>query len=82
MVKIKTTHRWLKSWNVKLDAEAKERSLAKELVGPNIEAEAAPFTHSIDGESGEEIRKAPMAYIPNLVAKVVQILDQNDKYRS
>lgn len=72
------THRWLGAWKIKLDSEAKERSLAKELVGGNIESESIPFTFSIDG-GGEEVRKAPMAYIPDLVSKVIQILDQNDK---
>jgi hypothetical protein len=28
---------------------------------------------------GEKIRKDPMAYAPNLVEKVTQLLDQNDK---
>lgn len=62
-----------------MESEAKERSLRKELVGPNIESELVPFTFSIDGgKGGEEVRQAPMAYVPDLVAKVVQLLDQND----
>ena len=59
-------------------SEAKERKLAQQLVGPNIEGEAVPFTFSVDS-GGEEVRKAPMAYVPDLVSKVVQLLDQNDK---
>lgn len=29
---------------------------------------------------GDEIRKAPMAYVPDLPAKVLQLLQQNDRY--
>lgn len=66
------------AWNIKLSSEAKERSLARELVGPNIAAEAVPLTFPMDN-GGNEVRKAPMAYVPNLAAKVVQLLNQNDK---
>ena len=66
------------SWKVSFASEAKERSLAKELVGPNLDGEAVAFTFPVDGW-GEEVRKAPMAYIPDLVAKITQLMDQNDK---
>lgn len=65
-------------WKIHLESEAKERSLAKALVGPNLASEMVAFSFSLDG-GGEEIRKAPMAYIPDLVEKVVQLLDQNDR---
>ena len=74
------TYRWLGKWHLKMDSEAKERELCKELVGDDIESEAVPLTFSIDGgRGGEEVRQAPMAYLPDLVKKVVQLLDQNDK---
>jgi hypothetical protein len=72
--------RWMRAWKVSFASEAKERSLAKELVGPNLDAEAVAFTFPVDGRGGgEEIQKAPMAFVPDLVAKVTQILDQNDR---
>ncbi len=49
-------------------------NLVKELVGPNLSSVTVPFTFAVEG--GEEIRRAPMAYVPNLVAKVTQ---QNDR---
>lgn len=61
------THRWLGAWKVKLASEVKERSLAKELVGPNIDAESLPFTFLVDNHHHEEVRRAPVAYVPNLV---------------
>ena len=73
-------HRWMGAWNINLTSEVKERSLAKELVGDNIEAELMPFTFAIDrGGGGEEVLKKPMAYVPNLIEKVIQLLDQNDE---
>lgn len=73
-----TWYRWMGSWNISLSTEAKVRSLAHELVGPNLASELVPFTFSMDG-GGEEVRKAPMAYIPDLQGKIVQLLDQNDR---
>lgn len=52
--------------------------MARDLIGPNLASELVPFTFSLDG-GGEEIRKAPMAYIPDLQAKIKQLLDQNDR---
>lgn len=65
--------RWLVQWNIKLDSEKKERVLAKELVGPNMDSELVPFTFVSDMD-GQVVRKAPMAYVPDLVSKVIQIL--------
>lgn len=71
--------RWMGSWKISFASEAKEHSLAKELVGSNLDAESVAFTFPGDG-GGDEVRTAPMAFVPNLVAKVTQVLDQNDKY--
>jgi hypothetical protein len=68
----------MKAWKINLESEVKERSLAKELVGPNLESETVLFTFSLDG-GAEEVRKAPMAYVPDLVGKVKQLLDENEK---
>lgn len=68
----------MKAWNISLGSESKVRSLASDLVGSNLSSELVAFTFSLD--SGEEIRKAPMAYVPDLLAKVTQLLDQNDRY--
>lgn len=62
-----------------MGSEAKQRSVSKELIGPNIKSEVAAFTFKI-ASGGEEIRKAPIAYVPDLVGKVKQLLDQNDRY--
>lgn len=66
----------MKAWNISLSTESKVRSLARSLVGPNLASELVPFTFALDG-GGEEVRKAP--YIPDIQAKVKQLLDQNDR---
>ncbi len=71
-----TCTRWLKAWRVNLESEAKERTLAMELVG---QSENVAFSFLIDGGPEEEIKKAPMAYVPDLVGKVNQLLEQSDR---
>ena len=71
--------RWLRSSGISLSSERKQRILAKEQVGDNLDTEIAPFSFSLTG-GGEEIRAAAHAFIPNLVEKVIQLLEQNEKY--
>ena len=68
----------MKAWNISLGPENKARSLASDLVGPNLASELVAFTFSVDG-GGDEVRKAPMAYVPDLPAKIMQLLEQNDR---
>ena len=48
-------------------------------VSSHLECEIVAFTCALDG-GGEEVKMAPMAYVPDLVGKVKQLLDQNDRY--
>ena len=68
--------RWLKASGVKLAGEHRQRTLAKELVDGNLDAEAAPMSFPLKG-GGEEIRGVPFAYCPNLIQKVTHLLQQN-----
>ena len=63
------------AWKISLASEAKERALAKVLVGPNLDAEAVPFTFPNSGSC----EHFTMAFVPDLVVKVTQLLDQNDQ---
>ena len=78
-VKLVCVIRWLKSSGVSLSSERKQRKIAKEQVGDNLDIETAPFSFNLTG-GGEEIRAAAHAFIPNLVEKVIQLLEQNEKY--
>ena len=70
--------RWLKCFKVFFASEAKQWALAKVLVGENLHAEMGAFTAHREG--GKEIRKAPLVCVPNLIAKVTNILNLNDRY--
>ena len=48
------------------------------MVGDNLEAEAVPFTFSL-ASGGEEIRAAPIVYVPDLVEKVFALLQENEE---
>ena len=71
-------HRWLKSSGVSLSSERKQRQIAQKQVGDNLEAETAPFSFTL-ASGGEELRAAAHVFIPNLVQKVVQLLEENEK---
>ena len=64
---------WMKTWNINFESEVKERSLAQKLVGPNLASEMVAFIYT--GEEG--IRKAPMAYVPDLVARLQKSLNHS-----
>ncbi len=53
----------------------KLRSNSKDLISTEILAEAAPFSFPLKN-GGKEIKPAPMAYNPHLVAKVEELLEQ------
>ena len=75
-----TIHRWLAQSGVHLASEKRQRLVAKEVVGDNLEAEMAPFCYS-QPCSEDVIRVAAYAYAPNLIQKVTELLDENERYR-
>ena len=62
-----------------MGSERKMRKAAVEMVGTNLLSEAAPFSFCLKS-GGEEIRAAPLVYIPDLCAKVLELLEQNERY--
>ena len=70
--------RWLKCFKISFASEAKQRALAKILVGENLHSEMGAFTAHKEG-GGKEIKKAPLVCVPNLIAKVTDILNLNDR---
>ena len=76
--KKRSTCRWFKVFNIHLASEKKQRSLAKEITGDNMEAERAPFLFSLE-KGGQEIRAVPFVYVPNLISKVADLLTHNER---
>ena len=69
--------RWMKSWGIQIASESRVRRMSEELVGDNIDGEEAPFC--FPGTTGVDIRPAPLVYVPDLIMKITQLLDQNEK---
>ena len=67
----------MKSWGVSIASEKKIRVEAKELAGDNLRAELTPLTFNCN-DGSEEVREAPMAYIPCLWESIQNTLDLND----
>lgn len=72
------SHRWLKEWGLSMRSEKRQRVAAHELIGDNLEAESIPLTFPLKG-GGEEVRAAALCYAPNIVDKVVSLLEENEK---
>ena len=67
----------MKSWGVAIAGEKKMRAVSNQIVGENLKAEAVPLSFRLK-DGGEEIRPAPMAYIPNLWQKIEDMLNESD----
>ena len=74
---IACTPRWLKTLNISLASEAKQRTLAKTLVDEdNLIVEEGAFTFS----KGLEIRSVPFTYVPSIIAKVADFIAAHERY--
>ena len=49
--------------------------ISSHIVGDNLKGEVAPFTFPLPS-GGDEIKGAPLVYIPHLVDKVVHFLNE------
>ena len=58
-----------------LASEAKQRQMAKTIVGDNLVAERGAFTFPHSG--GEEVKETPFVYCPNLIAKVTDVVEHH-----
>ena len=72
-------NRWLKTLNITLASEGKQRALAATVTGDNLRAELGAFSISHAGGS-DEIREVPFAYVPNLIAKVADMVSTYERY--
>ena len=64
---------------MRVASEPKLRKRSKEIITTNLLAEAVPFTFALKS-GGEEIRAAPLVYVPDLKKKMFQLLQKNDEY--
>eukprot|EP00731_Ephydatia_muelleri_P029824 Em0021g347a len=71
---------WLKVSGVTLAGEERMRHICRQIVGDNLKGEVALFSFPLPS-GGEELRGAPLVYIPELVKKVVDLLEENQRTR-
>ena len=73
-------YRWLKTLGISVGSEVKQRKLAKELLGDDmVVAEMGAFTFKRDG-GGEEIKHKPFVYVPNLIKRASDMVEQHRQY--
>ena len=68
----------MKEYGIALSSERKQRKRAAVVVRDNLEAEPVPFTFPL-ASGGEEIRAAPIVYVPDLIKKVFSLLQENEE---
>ena len=71
-------NRWLKTLNISLASEHKQRLLACSLCDENVQAEMGPFTSSLDG-GGQQIQEVPFVYVPNIIRKIADIIEHHEQ---
>eukprot|EP00731_Ephydatia_muelleri_P030963 Em0022g477a len=76
--KIRILRRWLKASNISLACEERMCHASRKAVGENLKGELAPFSFSLPS-GGEEFRGAPLVFIPDMILKVVELLEENDR---
>ena len=65
-------------FNVSLASERQQRNRAKEAIGDNLAAEMVPFAFTV--EDGVEFREVPFVFVPNLIVRVADKLNQHHLY--
>jgi hypothetical protein len=71
--KLRLMRRWMKSWNIQIASERSLRERAANLVIDEFVAEEALFS------SGDELKSAPIVYVPHLKNKIFDLLNKHDK---
>ena len=68
----------MKTWGIQIANEKRMRLVAAELsIANDVTAENALFSFSL--KSGEELRPAPIAYLPHLKFKILDLRDKNER---
>ena len=71
-------NRWLKVWGVQIASERQLRSRAMHLTSNQLTAEEALFSFSLKS-GGEELKAAPIVYIPHLKIKIFDLLEKKQR---
>ena len=73
--------RWLKSLNVNVASQSKQRCIAKEWTGDDIVVENVAFRFQLKDKRGQYVvKEAPWGYIADLPTHVLYYLDALSEY--
>ena len=62
---------------MKLASEQSMRTLSKGMIGDNLAAEEVALSQPL--RIDVDVMLAPLVYVPDLGAKIIQLLEQNDR---
>ena len=70
----------MKSFNIKVASQAKQRKVAKAWTGDDIQVEDAPFRFQLRDKKGHyEVKEAPWGYVIDVPSHVLGYLDSLDE---
>ena len=67
----------MKAQGIKLASERSVRRLSEEMLGDNLAATEVPLSQPL--RFGVDLKVSPLVYVPDLVGKILQLLEQNDR---
>lgn len=68
----------MKALGVEVANEKQMRKASREVIGDNIAGESAPFYSGT--KSGMDIQPGPHVFVPDLMAKIICLLEENERY--
>ena len=69
--------RWMKAQGIQLASEGRVRRLSQEMLGDNLAATEVPLSQPL--WFGVDLKVSPLVYVPDLVERILQLLEQNDR---
>eukprot|EP00731_Ephydatia_muelleri_P021939 Em0014g530a len=76
--KLRMLRRWLKASGVSIACEENMRTVASGMIGDNLHGEMVLFSFNLASD-GEELRAAPLVYMPDLNQQILKMLEENHR---
>ena len=70
----------MKAQGVKIASERSMRMLSDEVIGDNLAGEEVPLSQPL--RFGVDLRLSPLVYIPDLISKIITLLEENARYKN
>ena len=69
--------RCMNAQGIQLASERRVRRLSQEMLGDNLAATEVPLSQPL--RFGVDLKVSPLVYVPDLVERILQLLEQNDR---